>query len=48
MWKNINLIIGRKRRCSKTTVIASIKVTNNILTREEDIAQTLVKISRKI
>ena len=40
MWKNINLIIGRiMGRCSKTTVIPSIKVTNNILTKEEDIAK---------
>ena len=40
MWKNINLIIGRKGRCSKTTVIPSIKVTNNILTSEENIAKS--------
>ena len=30
MWKNINLILGRRGRCFKTTSISSIKVNNSI------------------
>ena len=44
MWKNINLIIGRSGRCSKTTIISSIKQNNNAnskVTNEKDIAESL-------
>ena len=41
MWKNINIILGRRGRCSKTTSISSIKVNNNIYKSEEEIAENL-------
>ena len=43
MWKNVNLILGRRGRCSKTTSISSIKVNNiyiYIYRSEEEIADT--------
>ena len=44
VWKNINLIIGRGGRCSKTTIISSIKQNNNAnnkVTNEKAIAESL-------
>ena len=44
MWKNINLIMGRSGRCSKSTLISSIKQNNNAnnkVTNEKDIAESL-------
>ena len=38
MWKHINQLIGR---CSKTTNIQCIKVDNNILSNNKDIAASL-------
>ena len=43
MWKNMNLILGRKNRHSKTTKIASLKSDdiNDKVTNEKDIANNL-------
>ena len=41
MWKNINVILGRRGRCSKTTIIPSIRVDNTTFTQEDQIMETL-------
>lgn len=41
MWRNIDMVVGRRGRCSKTTSISSIKVDNTTIIKEDEIAETL-------